>query len=107
MYYFDESGFTLDPYIPYAWQAPGTVIELPATKGTRINVLGFMNSKNDLHPYMFEQSINTSVVVACLHDFSAISGDLLSAVISTRYILGFRKDNSNVFNRLIQNWLHF
>src|SRR5437016_9735951 len=69
LYYFDESGFTLDPYIPYAWQEPGTVIELPATKGTRINVLGFMNSKNDLHPYMFEQSINTSVVVACLHDF--------------------------------------
>src|SRR2546429_6090878 len=69
LYYFDESGFTLEPYIPYAWQESGTVIEIPATKGTRINVLGFMNRKNDLHPYMFEQSINTSVVVACLHDF--------------------------------------
>jgi transposase len=69
VYYCDESGFTLDPSIPYAWQAPGTVIELPVTKGTRINVLGFMNRKNDLHPYMFEQSINTSVVVACLNDF--------------------------------------
>ena len=69
LYYFDESGFTLDPYIPYAWQEPGTVIELPATKGTRINVLGFMNRKNDLHPYMFEQSIHTPVVVACLNDF--------------------------------------
>jgi hypothetical protein len=42
LYYFDESGFTLDPYIPYAWQEPGTVIELPATKGTRINLLGLM-----------------------------------------------------------------
>jgi hypothetical protein len=47
LYYFDESGFTLDPYIPYAWQESGTVIELPATKGTRVNVLGFMNRKND------------------------------------------------------------
>jgi transposase len=69
LYYFDESGFTLDPYIPYAWQEPGTVIELPAIKGGRINVLGFMNRTNDLHPYMFEQSINTSVVIACLNDF--------------------------------------
>ncbi len=69
LYYFDESGFTLDPYIPYAWQEPGTVIEIPATKGTRINIVGFMNRKNDLHPYMFEQSINTSVIVACLNDF--------------------------------------
>ena len=50
LYYFDESGFTLDPYIPYAWQEPGTVIEIPATKGTRINLVGFMNRKNDLHP---------------------------------------------------------
>src|SRR5262244_1027369 len=64
LYYFDESGFTLDPYIPYAWQEPGTVIEIPATKGARINIVGFMNRKNDLHPYMFEQSINTSVIVA-------------------------------------------
>src|SRR5499433_1280678 len=52
LYYFDESGFTLDPYIPYAWQEPGTVIEIPATKGIRINIVGLMNRKNDLHPYM-------------------------------------------------------
>jgi hypothetical protein len=38
---------------------------------------------------------------------AAISGDLLSAVISTRYIFGFRKDNPNVFNSLIQSWPHF
>jgi DDE superfamily endonuclease len=69
LYYFDESGFTLEPYIPYAWQEAGTVIEMPATKGTRINVLGLMNRKNDLYPSMLEQSINTSVVVACLNDF--------------------------------------
>ena len=37
---------------------------------------------------------------------SAISGDLLSAVISIRYILGFRKDNPNVFNMLVQNLSH-
>src|SRR3989449_9469342 len=69
LYYLDESGFTLDPYIPYAWQESGSVIELPASKGGRINVLGLMNRKNDIHPYLFEQSINTSVVVACLNDF--------------------------------------
>ena len=69
LYDVDESGFTLEPYIPYAWQASGTVIEIPATKGTRLNVLGLMKRKNDLYPYMFEQSINTSVVVACLNDF--------------------------------------
>ena len=62
LYYFDEAGFALDPTIPYAWQEPGTTIELPAMKYGRINVLGFMNRKNDLHTYMFDQSIHTGVV---------------------------------------------
>lgn len=69
LYYFDESGFTLDPYIPYAWQESGTVIEIPARKCGRINVLGFMNRKNDLHPFVFEQSVDTSVVIACFESF--------------------------------------
>src|SRR6266446_3885656 len=38
LYYFDESGFALDPTIPYAWQEPKSVIELPARKYGRINV---------------------------------------------------------------------
>jgi transposase len=70
LYYFDESGFTLDPYIPYAWQEPGTVVEIPARKCGRINVLGFMNRQNDLHPFLFEQSVDTSVVIACFEAFS-------------------------------------
>jgi len=36
--YFDEAGCALDPSIPYAWQEPESVIELPAMKYGRINV---------------------------------------------------------------------
>jgi len=70
LYYFDEAGFTLDPYIPYAWQEPGTVIEIPAQKYGRMNVLGFMNRKNDLPPFIFEQSVHTGVVIACCEALS-------------------------------------
>ena len=70
LYYFDESGFTLDPSLPYAWQEPGTVIEVPARKSGRMHVWGFMNRKNDVHPCIFEQSVNTSVVMACFEEFS-------------------------------------
>ena len=38
LYYFDESGCALDPSIPYAWQEPASVIELPAMRDGRINV---------------------------------------------------------------------
>jgi len=69
LYYFDESGFALDPTIPYAWQEPQSVIELPARKDGRINVLGFMNRQNDLHPFLFEGAIHTGVVIACFDVF--------------------------------------
>jgi DDE superfamily endonuclease len=69
LYYFDEAGFALDPTIPYAWQEAGEVIELPAMRYGRINVLGFMNRNNDLHAYMFEQSIHTGVVIGCFDAF--------------------------------------
>jgi transposase len=69
LYYFDEAGFALDPTIPYAWQEPTSVIELPARKSGRINVLGFMNRQNDLHPFLFEGSIHTGVVMACFDAF--------------------------------------
>jgi len=36
LYYFDESGFALDPTIPSAWQEPKSVIELPAMRYGRI-----------------------------------------------------------------------
>ena len=36
--YFDEAGLALDPSIPYAWQEPDSVIELPAMNYGRINV---------------------------------------------------------------------
>src|SRR4029453_4923169 len=32
--------------------------------------LGFMNRKNDLHPFIFEQSVHTGVVMACFEEFS-------------------------------------
>jgi site-specific recombinase XerD len=50
---------------------------------------------------------NTRDLAIVMLFLPAISGDLLSAVISMRYIFGFRKDNPNVFNSLIQSWPHF
>jgi hypothetical protein len=43
LFYFDESGFTLEPCVPYAWQPQGETIEVPFAKSKRLNVLGFVN----------------------------------------------------------------
>jgi hypothetical protein len=67
--YFDASGFALDPTIPYAWQEPHRVIELPAMRYGRIKVWGCRHRNNDLHTSMFAPSIHTGVVMACCDAF--------------------------------------
>ena len=67
--YVDESGFCLVPYIPYAWQDKGKYETVRSQKSKRLNVLGFLNLNNELDSYIFECSINSEVVVACVDNF--------------------------------------
>ena len=68
--YLDESGFCLTPYLPYAWQEKGATIALPMSKGKRLNVLGLLNTDNQLAVYTFFGAINSEVVIACIDDFA-------------------------------------
>lgn len=69
LYYFDESGFCLVPYIPYAWQEQDEPISVESTPSKRLNVLGFMNKRNDLDAYCFEGSITSEIVIHCINSF--------------------------------------
>jgi len=68
LYYFDESALRLIHDSLRLARAKERH-QLPARRYGRINVLGFMNRHNDLHTYMFEQSIHTGVVIACFDAF--------------------------------------
>jgi transposase len=70
--YFDESGFSLTPCVPYAWQPSGRngTLKIPSSKSNRLNVLGFMSKKNDFEPYVFENTVDSAVVIACFDKFS-------------------------------------
>ena len=70
LYYFDESGFTLEPCVPYAWQPIGKTIGIPSSNSKRLNVLGFINRKCSFTPFVFEGTVSSSVVVACIDKFS-------------------------------------
>jgi len=69
-YYFDESGFTLEPCVPYAWQEIGKTIEIPSSKSRRLNVLGFIDRECHFESYVFEGSVNSDVVISCFNEFS-------------------------------------
>lgn len=72
IYYFDATGFNLTPNIPYAWQPIGRdgTLELPSTKSSSINVLGFLSKKEEeLVPFVTEGSVNAAFVKACIDSF--------------------------------------
>jgi transposase len=69
LFYFDESGFTLEPCVPYAWQPLGETIEVPSSKSKRLNVLGFMNRECSLTSIVVEGSVTSAVVVASIDHF--------------------------------------
>ena len=69
LYYFDESGFCLTPYLPYAWQEKGRTIMLKSGPSKRLNVLGFLSKNNELQAYSRVGSVDSDVVVRCINDF--------------------------------------
>jgi transposase len=64
--YVDETGFCLEPYVPYAWQEKGEQILVNSRKSQRLNVLGILNRRQELEVFLFECSINSDVVIACI-----------------------------------------
>jgi transposase len=70
LYYYDESGFSLNPVISYAWQKKGTIIELPAVTSLRLNVLGFLSKNNHLESFVFTGTITSDIVVECFNIFA-------------------------------------
>jgi transposase len=69
LFYFDESGFTLEPCVPYAWQPRGETIEVACAKSKRLNVLGFVSRDCSFTSVVFEGSITSAVVVASIDHF--------------------------------------
>ena len=75
LFYFDESGFSQEPCVPYGWQEKGKQLRIPSVKSKRINVLGFMNRANDLFYYPVIGSVNSETVIEAFEDFATKMGD--------------------------------
>jgi len=69
LFYFDESGFSLTPEVPYGWQYVGETIEIPSQRSKRLNILGFLHYNGACHPYAVEGKVSSSIVVACFDNF--------------------------------------
>jgi transposase len=69
IYYFDQTGFCLTPYVPYAWQEQEQPLIVENKKSKRLNILGFLNKHNALQAYSTVETVNSAIVVECIDDF--------------------------------------
>ena len=97
--YFDESGFCLVPYIPYAWQEQDEMIEIESGRSKRLNVLGFMNKRNELEAYTFECNVDSEVVISCFNHFSDRIQDPTVVVVDNASV-----HTSEAFQEEVSKW---
>jgi transposase len=69
LYYVDESGFCLIPYVPYAWQEKGETIVVASGGKKRLNILGFLSLERGLVSYTTQENIDGDVVIAFFDTF--------------------------------------
>jgi hypothetical protein len=72
LYFYDESGFSLNSNIPYRWSPIGEPLKIPANRfSKRINVLGFLNTQTkDLFHTMTTDKVDTQVVIDVFDSFA-------------------------------------
>lgn len=71
VYYFDASGFSTTPCVPYGWQKLGETRELPTTPSKHLNVLGFMSLSNDGFFHTVEGRVDSPAAIAAFDAFAA------------------------------------
>jgi transposase len=68
--YFDETGFSLTPVVPYAWQPIGQTLEIPASYSRRLNVMGFFSQNHTFHSCTVEGRVDSERVINCFDQFA-------------------------------------
>ncbi len=68
--YLDQVGWSSRACIPYAWQEKDDQIILNDVEGKRINVMGVMNTKNEIYYESYETNTNNDKVIKFLDRFS-------------------------------------
>jgi transposase len=69
LWYYDESGFSLNPNAIYAWLPKNSPTQLPAQRGNVLTVAGFFRDDNTLQAYSHQGSTNSQLFIAYVDDF--------------------------------------
>lgn len=70
VYYGDQSGFSLNPCLPYGWQPKGEYVRICPKKSKRLNVFGLLSKDNHLQVYSTNGTVSSDLMIAFLDDFA-------------------------------------
>jgi len=62
LFYGDESGVSLLPCVPYAWQFADEQVVMPSERGGRVNCFALISRDNRLHRHLTGQAITAAWV---------------------------------------------
>lgn len=72
LYFGDESGFSLTPYLPYGWQPIGEQLAIDTERKHLMNIFGLLDPiSSAVFPYHTrkEEMINTDFMIQSIEDF--------------------------------------
>jgi hypothetical protein len=70
LYYSDESAFSMNPCLPYGWQAKGETIGIVPQGNRKINVFGIFSSDNFGFTKFSDQNINAEFIISAIEEFA-------------------------------------
>jgi len=97
--YFDESGVSLQPVVPYAWQDRGRTetLTIPASHSKRINILGFLNPvSNQLDAWEIEGKVDSDVVISVMDEYCDTLTRPVVAILDNASVHVSKKFNAKV-----------
>jgi hypothetical protein len=71
VFYFDQSGFTLMPVVPYVWQARGQTLTIPSTPSPRLSVMGLISPAHQSDVQIVTGAVTSATAIAVLDAFAA------------------------------------
>jgi len=70
LFYSDESTFSMNPCLPYGWQAKGETIGIIPQGNRKINVFGIFSSGNFCFTKFSDRNINADLIVSAIEEFA-------------------------------------
>lgn len=82
LYYADESTFSMNPCLPYGWQAKGETVGIVPQICRKTNVFGIFTADNQCFTNFSARNINGEFVVAAIDQFcQRLSTNKLSVLV--------------------------